>query len=41
MGSIINTPYFLNAIGLDANDAGTLSTVVAIYDVGCELLLLP
>ncbi|CAN8104838.1 unnamed protein product [Discula destructiva] len=35
MGSIINTPYFLDAIGIAANDANTLSTVVSIYDVGC------
>ena len=35
MGSIINTPYFLDAINLSIDDANTLSTVVSIYDVGC------
>ena len=35
MGSIINTPYFLNAVGIEVSDANTLSTVVSIYDVGC------
>lgn len=35
MGSIINTPYFLDAVGIAVSDANTLSTVVSIYDVGC------
>lgn len=35
MGSIINTPYFLDAVGISKSDASTLSTVVSIYDVGC------
>ncbi|RMZ76609.1 hypothetical protein DV738_g4797, partial [Chaetothyriales sp. CBS 135597] len=35
MGSIINTNYFLDAIGISIEDADTLSTVVSIYDVGC------
>ncbi|RMD40574.1 hypothetical protein DV735_g4561, partial [Chaetothyriales sp. CBS 134920] len=35
MGSIINTSYFLDAVGIDVKDADTLSTVVSIYDVGC------
>ncbi|RMZ92562.1 hypothetical protein DV736_g198, partial [Chaetothyriales sp. CBS 134916] len=35
MGSIINTKYFLEAVGISVTDADTLSTVVSIYDVGC------
>ena len=35
MGSIINTPYFLDAIGITVAETGTLSTIVSIYDVGC------
>ncbi|KIX01395.1 uncharacterized protein Z518_09121 [Rhinocladiella mackenziei CBS 650.93] len=41
MGSIISTPCFLEAINVkvgdhpDASNADTISTVVAIYDVGC------
>ncbi|OAL17529.1 hypothetical protein AYO22_11564 [Fonsecaea multimorphosa] len=35
MGSIISTPFFLNAVNIAATDADTLSTVVSIYDIGC------
>ena len=38
MGSIINTPYFLDAVGIDpdgASYASTISTVTSIYDIGC------
>ncbi|KIW83182.1 hypothetical protein Z517_02427 [Fonsecaea pedrosoi CBS 271.37] len=38
MGSIISTPYFLEAVSISptkATDADTISTVVSIYDVGC------
>ncbi|KIW13728.1 hypothetical protein PV08_08919 [Exophiala spinifera] len=35
MGSIVSTPYFLEAINVKADDADTISTVVSIYDIGC------
>ncbi|KAN0106010.1 sugar transporter [Hyaloscypha variabilis] len=35
MGSIISTPYFLEAINLKATDTDTISTIVSIYDIGC------
>ncbi|KAK5061128.1 hypothetical protein LTR84_007670 [Exophiala bonariae] len=35
MGSIIATPYFLQAVNIEASDAETISTVVSIYDIGC------
>ncbi|KEF62779.1 uncharacterized protein A1O9_00752 [Exophiala aquamarina CBS 119918] len=35
MGSIIATPYFLEAVNIEISDAETISTVVSIYDIGC------
>ncbi|EXJ74455.1 uncharacterized protein A1O5_02751 [Cladophialophora psammophila CBS 110553] len=37
MGSIISTPYFLEAVNIAATNADTISTVVSIYDIGCMI----
>jgi MFS family permease len=37
MGSIISTPYFLDAINIKLTDAETISTIVSIYDIGCMI----
>lgn len=34
MGSIVSTPYFLDAIHVAADDAQTLSTIVSVYEIG-------
>jgi MFS family permease len=37
MGSIISTPYFLEAMKIKLTDANTFSTIVSIYDIGCMI----
>jgi MFS family permease len=34
MGSIISTPYFLDALSIAPKDPNTISTIVSIYDIG-------
>ncbi|KAL7622422.1 hypothetical protein AAE478_007927 [Parahypoxylon ruwenzoriense] len=34
MGSIINTPYFLEPLHVRADDADTISNIVSLYDIG-------